>query len=188
MLLTRLQQDRDRCDLCHKTLSFLGLLAGKHGGKSLANSIENQQTGLLANLILHVFAPKVAQSDIANPFDAKAIVIGATRILCEAPDVLVNQGDPASWRALGAILVKLLRQIRGQSYTPNESFECVKEIPDGPMASYDATFSKLHFGSKKVEDAFSDIHDVKEFALFHLHQLATQRPHFQPLVSTIQEQ
>merc|ERR1712167_404455 len=126
---------------------------GKHGGKSLANSIENQQTGLLANLILHVFAPKVAQSDIANPFDAKAIVIGATRILCEAPDVLVNQGDPASWRALGAILVKLLRQIRGQSYTPNESFECVKEI-----------------------------------ALFHLHQLATQRPHFQPLVSTIQEQ
>ena len=67
LLLTRLQQDRDRCDLCHKTLSFLGLLAGKHGGKSLANSIENQQTGLLANLILHVFAPKVAQSDIANP-------------------------------------------------------------------------------------------------------------------------
>ncbi len=188
LLLTRLQQDRDRCDLCHKTLSFLGLLAGKHGGKSLANSIENQQTGLLANLILHVFAPKIAQSDIANPFDAKAIVIGATRILCEAPDVLVNQGDPASWRALGAILVKLLRQIRGQSYTPNESFECAKEIPDGPMASYDATFSKLHFGSKKVEDAFSDIHDVKEFASFHLHQLATQRPHFQPLVSTIQEQ
>ena len=78
--------------------------------------------------------------------------------------------------------------MRGQSYTPNESFECVKEIPDGPMASYDATFSKLHFGSKKVEDDFSDIHDVIEFASFHLHQLATQRPHFQPLVSTIQEQ
>lgn len=187
LLLTRLQQDRDRCDLCHKTLSFLGLLAGKRGGKSLASSIENHQTGLLANLILHVFAPKVAQSDIANPFDAKAIAIGATRILCEAPDFLVNQGDPASWRALGAILVKLLRQISGQ-HTSNENFDSAKEIPDGPMASYDATFSKLHFGSKKVDDAFLDIHDVKEFALSHLQQLANQRPHFQPLVSIIQEQ
>merc|ERR1712129_40350 len=116
-------------------------------------------------------------------FDAKSAAIGSTRILCEAPDVLVREGDTAPWKALGAILINLL----GQSDCHWHDVERNDAVcmPDDFPVGYDATFSKLHFGSQKNEDAFQDIQDVRQFALSHLQQLAEERPPFKELVCAI---
>ena len=189
LLLTRLQQDdRDRCDLCHKTLSFLGLLAGKHGGKSLQKSIVKISKPAFSLILSYMSSCtlKLHSQILQIRSMPKLLLLEPHEFFVRHLTFLLIRGDPASWRALGAILVKSVDS--WASYTRMKALSVQKRFQMVPWPATMLLFSKLHFGSKKVEDAFSDIHDVKEFASFHLHQLATQRPHFQPLVSTIQEQ
>ncbi|KAH8059767.1 hypothetical protein JL721_9186 [Aureococcus anophagefferens] len=79
LLLTRLQQNRDRLSYCHNLLAFLGLLAGKHGAPQL----------------------RLAGAALAG-------------------DATIDRSD---------------------------------DVPDELLAGYDATFSKLHFGTQKSDDA-----------------------------------
>ena len=166
--------------------SILGLIAGKRGGAYLAEQLEDQQPGLLPNLVLHVLAPQIATNDLASAVDAKAVAIGATRLLCEASDALAVNSDTAAWTALGKTLFKLLAQLNGLSLHPDHSIYAGDEVPDELLAGYDATFSKLHFGSATDDDAFPDVPDPTTFAKTNLQHLATQKPYFQPLLAALQ--
>mmetsp|Transcript_13898 Transcript_13898/g.41394 ORF Transcript_13898/g.41394 Transcript_13898/m.41394 type:complete len:969 (+) Transcript_13898:177-3083(+) len=185
LLMTRLQHNRGRTSFGHKLLAFFGLFAGKRGGANLANFLENQQAGLLPHLILHVFTP-LSSIDIASSMDSKFAAIGATRILCEAPDVLTRQGDTTAWSALAAILFQLLRQLHCKpSGSDSSGTKIADDIPDN-LVSYDTSFSKLHFASKQQDDPFIDVQDVQKFSLSHLQQLAIERPYLQPLLVVLQ--
>lgn len=185
LLMTRLQHNQERTNFGHKLLAFLGLYAGKRGGENLANVLENQQAGLLPHLILHVFTP-LCKVDIASSLDSKFAAVGATRILCEAPDVLIRQGDTTAWKALAAILFHLLRQLGHQSSGIESCTKIAEDIPDN-IISYDTSFSRLHFASKHQGDPFVDIQDVQQFSLSRLQHLATERPYLQPLLVTLQQ-
>lgn len=182
LIMASLQQNRDHCHFCHKFFAFLGLYAGKRGGTKLVHYLEIKQAGLLSNLVLHVFTPQITKAKFADVYEAKAAAVGSTHILCEAPDALIRMGDVAPWNALGRILYELLRQLTCESPAVEEIDER-QNFTDG----YDAHFSKLHFGSNPINDAFPDIQDVQKFALSHLQQSASQGLHFRDLISSIKQ-
>jgi len=95
----------------------------------------------------------------------------------------VTQGDTAPWKALGAILIKLLLN-QSDCHSHIDRID-LAGMPDDFPIGYDAAFSKLHFGSQKAEDAFEDIQDVRQFAVSHLQHLAEHRPDLKELVCEI---
>lgn len=181
LLMSRMHQNSERFDFNHMLFAFITLFAGKHGGASLADSLESQQTGLLSNLIVHVFCPHIGTSRFVC-LDAKSATVGVARILCEAPNVLTKNGNAAPWSALGAILNELLRKQSGKSPPhPIDSDAC--DVPED--VGNNATFSKLQFGLKEDVDAFPEIQDMRQFALAHLQKLQVACPHFEPLIAAL---
>ena len=189
LLLTRLQQNRDRLSYCHNLLAFLGLLAGKHGAPQLVAKLDAQQPGLLPQLVVHVLAPHVLgeAAAFASAVDAKAAAVGAVKLLAEAPDALTPNGDTSAWSCLGSVLFALLKRLAGAALSGDATIDRSDDVPDELLAGYDATFSKLHFGTQKSDDAFAEIPDTQTFAMTHLTQLVATKPHFQPLLAALQQ-
>jgi len=186
LLMTRLQQHRERFDFCNMFFAFITVIAAKHGGASIASSLENKQAGLLSNLILHVFSPHVGRSKFVASLDVKCAIIGVTRILCEVPDFLTERGDTVPWNTLLAILNELLCQYNGTAFVVHErELNANNESVD--IGGYDATFSRLHFGLKREDDMFPEIQDAQQFALSHLQELSTRCPHFEPLIAALRQ-
>jgi len=184
LLMTRLQQHRERLDFCQMFFAWIALFAGKHGGASIARHLENKQAGLLSNLVLHVFSPHVA-SQFTCGLDMKCVIIGVTRILCEAPDFLVDRGDAAAWKILGALLSELVRQYGGESSLTRHRMDATVYSPEDVLVGYDATFPKLYFGLKERGDIFPEIRDVQGFFLTSFQRLTAKYPHFAPLVASL---
>ena len=185
LLITRLQHNRERYDFCQMLLTFLAIVAGKYGGESLAKTLESQQAGLLSVLVVRVFAPKAAKNNSICAINLKATIVGMTCILCEAPDFLVDQGDTTAWTTFGTILSELLSHLKGGTYAiEDERIDSVDDVP-GDISGYNASFSKLHFGLVKNDDAFPEIKDVQTFVLSRLQQFETKYPHFQSLIASL---
>ena len=75
LLLTRLQQNTDRCTYCHALLAFFGLLAGTYGPQSLVNKLDAQQPGMLPQLVVHVLAKHALNQPFTDAVDAKAAAV-----------------------------------------------------------------------------------------------------------------
>ncbi|KAH8091494.1 hypothetical protein JL720_5801 [Aureococcus anophagefferens] len=187
LLLTRLQQNRDRLSYCHNLLAFLGLLAGKHGAPQLVAKLDAQQPGLLPQLVVHVLAPHVLgeAAAFASAVDAKAAAVGA---------VAVGRGAgraDAQRRHVRVVLPRVralhVARLAGAALAGDATIDRSDDVPDELLAGYDATFSKLHFGTQKSDDAFAEIPDTQTFAMTHLTQLVATKPHFQPLLAALQQ-
>ena len=187
LLLTRLQQNTDRCTYCHALLAFFGLLAGTYGPQSLVNKLDAQQPGMLPQLVVHVLAKHALNQPFTDAVDAKAAAVGAAKLLALTPDALTPNGDTNAWSTLGAVLFALLKGLSGQTLGGDAPLDRSDDVPDELLAGYDATFSKLHFGTQKNDDAFADIPDTHAFAMTQLTQLVANKPHFQPLLAALQQ-
>ncbi|KAH8061548.1 hypothetical protein JL722_4179 [Aureococcus anophagefferens] len=148
----------------------------------LVAKLDAQQPGLLPQLVVHVLAPHVLgeAAAFASAVDAKAAAVGAVKLLAEAPDALTPNGDTSAWSCLGSVLFRLLKRLAGAALAGDATIDRSDDVPDELLAGYDATFSKLHFGTQKSDDAFAEIPDTQTFAMTHLTQLVATKPHFQP--------
>ena len=113
--------------------------------------------------------------------------LGAVKLLAEAPDALTPNGDTSAWSCLGSVLFALLKRLAGAALSGDATIDRSDDVPDELLAGYDATFSKLHFGTQKSDDAFAEIPDTQTFAMTHLTQLVATKPHFQPLLAALQQ-
>ena len=111
----------------------------------------------------------------------------SVKLLALTPDALTPNGDTNAWSTLGAVLFALLKGLSGQTLGGDAPLDRSDDVPDELLAGYDATFSKLHFGTQKNDDAFADIPDTHAFAMTQLTQLVANKPHFQPLLAALQQ-
>jgi len=75
--------------------------------------------------------------------------------------------------------------LKGGTYAiEDERIDSVDDVP-GDISGYNASFSKLHFGLVKNDDAFPEIKDVQKFVLSRLQQFETKYPHFQSLIASL---
>ncbi|KAK7231086.1 nuclear export signal receptor [Aureococcus anophagefferens] len=138
---------------------------------------EGHAFGLLKSLVVHVRGERIwttapggarpgarvlgEAAAFASAVDAKAAAVGAVKLLAEAPDALTPNGDTSAWSCLGSVLFALLKRLAGAALAGDATIDRSDDVPDELLAGYDATFSKLHFGTQKSDDAFAEIPDTQ---------------------------
>lgn len=191
LLLTRLQQQRDRVSYVHHVIAFFGLLAGQQSPALLIAKLDETQPGMLTQLVVHVIAPVMLASPHFNsPAEAKSSVVGLTRLLCEHPDSLHDpNASSSSWVALLAALLAVVASATNALPSTTQSKVLDDDLQlDDTHLGYDAAFSQLHFGTNDApKDYFPNVPDMSAYLRNTVNQLCLNRPQpFQQLAQAAQ--
>ncbi|KAJ8609040.1 hypothetical protein CTAYLR_008710 [Chrysophaeum taylorii] len=196
LLLTRLQQHRDRPSFVHHVVALCGLLAGQQSPQLLVAKLEQaSQPGMLLQLAKHVFVPALLGAPAFNAYiDAKTTVVGFTRVLCETPDAVAEpaQDQTNAWVGLLAGLLAVVEANPPANHAPDPLGTLPEEdlnLDEAQLAGFDSAFSKLHFGtSTAAKDPFSSVPDLSSYVHTHVSQLVMAKPQpFQHLAHLAQQ-
>lgn len=166
LLLIRLQSGKTPRYVKLAT-DFFALFVGKHGPQAFLDCTNAMQPGLGMMVLSQVWAPRLKDAPPNKPMEAKAQVVGVTKLLCESPALLADTSGQNAWTAT---LVCLMMLLTSNSLKPN--VDAIMTINDPEMEiSYDAQFSRLVYATKEADDPFPEIVDPTTFFVQSLHRL-----------------
>ncbi|KAL7519691.1 hypothetical protein ACHAWX_004448 [Stephanocyclus meneghinianus] len=175
ILMMRLQQG--------KTTKYVGLIThffalfiGMFGSQVFHDQLNQIQPGLGLMIINQVWVPRL-QAAPPTRLEAKTQIIGLTKLLCEAPALLVNANGTQAWSQILACVLNIIM-------SPDSHLNALTlEENDDAEIGYDATFSVLHFAIRPVKDPFADVEDAGLAFVKSLSQLCASQPgQFTPLI------
>ena len=166
LLFTRLQSGRTPRYVSLVTM-FFGIFAGHFGGQAFLESVEGLQQGMGAMVLREIWNPRLMNAPLTNRVEAKAHAVGLTRLLCDSPILLASDKGREAWAGALAGVVNVLTSATLSNAETTSEDAAGAEIEIG----YDATFSKLVFASKNIEDPFADVADPRILFAQSLHTL-----------------
>jgi len=143
---------------------------------------------MTATLAQHVWLPTIGPTTKAfnSKHEAKCAAVGLTRLLCEAPDALCANGASDAWSAVLQVVQAALQSAPTDAGGEKSIALATSDDVDALASSgFDSQFAKLAYGSKKSDDAFAEIPDVRAFVLGQLQALCATKPQFAPLVAAV---
>lgn len=168
LLFQRLQAKRTpkfvRC-----LVSSAALMAAKHGGRYVADSMDAVQPGVAAMIVQSVWAPALAAP---GAWDEKAVGVGTTRMLCEAPQL---QGE-AEAAAFGEALDALLLWLGGGGGKGGREQAEEEDGGGEEFAGYSAAYARLHNAAQVEVDALPDVADMRADVARRLAAYAAAHP------------
>lgn len=131
---------------------FFALFCGRFGGRLFVDILDQIQPGVASGLVAGIWAPKVSGA-AAGTILAKSQIVGATRLLHEAPLFLSNAAGKEAWtKLLGGVVIV----VTSSTFTSNQDLGVFED--ETPVA-YDATFSQLRYAKKIQDDPFASVAD-----------------------------
>ena len=172
LILTRLQTSKSPRTI-RLTLLFFGFYTGKFSPAAWSRLLESLQGGMTKMVLTQVWLPNVQMAAIAGGMEAKACVVGLTRVMCEYRELVGSAEGLEIW---GGVLKGVLMMAapeagnedgvgfvvgkRGEEEVDEEDAwekqQAVQEV------SGEAVFSKLHFASAGEEDYFPQVEGGRE--------------------------
>jgi hypothetical protein len=129
------------------------------------------QDGLALNVLVNVWIPRLVSDVPARGIDTKTQIVGLTRLLTDTPDLLQDDNGRQLWASTVATIMSLLtNSVAAGSEVPEDDSSMEIEI------SSDASFSRLFFARRPVEDPFADVADPSAAFARVLHQLSMAHP------------
>lgn len=147
----------------------------------LSQTLESMQPGLTRTLLTSVWLPNSTMPAAAGGMEAKAVLIGMSRLLCEYGDL---QSDLDLWGGVLQAAVSIACPETGKAgpEVEDEEDEWDKQQRQTEVSG-EAVYSKLHFASGGEHDWFPQIPDGPRFLVQELHGLISSQPgRFQPAI------
>lgn len=153
---------------------FFGFFAGRVGPIELAQTLEGIQGGLTRVLLQNVVLPNAKMSANAGGSEAKTVLVGFSRLLCEYADL---QSDLELWGGLlSAALTVAAPEKTALDAAKDEDADEWEMAQKQTEISGEAVYSKLHLASKNEQDWFPEIPDATAFLVQRLHGLLSANP------------
>jgi exportin-2 (importin alpha re-exporter) len=169
VLLVRLQQGKT-ARYVRSCTQFFGLFVSLFGAQAYFDLLNLLQPGLGLTLLGQVWLPRLA-TDIPLRLDAKVMVIGLTRMVCETPDLVNDANGKKIWGDLVRQTMTILTSPEAQlGISGNDDDDFEAEIV------YDAAYSRLHFAARAVQDAYPEVKDCGLSFAQALGNLCTSHP------------
>jgi len=153
LLLMRLQQGKTAryVRICTQ---FFALFVGLYGAQAYFDLLNSVQPGLGLMLLGQVWLPRLP-TDLPLRIDAKVMVIGLTRLVCETPDLVDDSNGKKIWAEMVCQTMVILSSPDAQLGISSNQ---VDDDLEGEIV-YDAAYSRLHFAARSVHDPFPDVKD-----------------------------
>jgi exportin-2 (importin alpha re-exporter) len=175
LILTRLQTSKSPRTI-RLTLLFFGFYTGKFSPAAWSRLLESLQGGMTKLVLTQAWLPNVQMAAIAGGMEAKACVVGLTRVMCEYRELVgsaegleiwggvlkgvVTMAAPEAWKEDGfGVGGKRAGEEEMDEEDAWEKQQAVQEV------SGEAVFSKLHFASAGEEDYFPQVEGGREGGL-----------------------
>lgn len=186
LIFTRLQTSKSPRTV-RSSLLFFGFYTGKFSPEAWVHLLESLQSGMTRMVLTQVWIPNVQMAAIAGGMEAKACVVGLTRVLCEYRELLASAEGLEIWGGLlkGVVCMatpeadKDANSVVGKRGGGDEGIDeedawekqqAVQEV------SGEAVFSKLHFASAGDEDYFPEVGNPLSFVAQRLNTLLASNP------------
>lgn len=147
------------------------LMAAKHGGAYVADSMDGVQAGVAAMMLQSVWAPALAAP---GPWDERRLGVGTARLLCEAAQVQ-GEGGAEAW---AAALDALARRMGGGGAGSKEGSAEDEEGGAGEeeFAGYSAAFARLGNAAGEEVDPLAEVGDARADVARRLAAYAAAHP------------
>jgi exportin-2 (importin alpha re-exporter) len=177
ILMMKLQQSKTPKYVGYIT-HFFAIFIGKFGSQAYLDQLNQLQPGLGLMLLVQVWVPRL-HSNTPTRLEAKAQIIGLTKLLCETPALLADANGQQIWSQILACAVKIV--CSSESHLNSLA---VQDNDDDAEIGYDATFSVLHFAIRPAKDPFPDVRDPGTAFVQSVGKLCMSRPgQITPLIS-----
>eukprot|EP00624_Nannochloropsis_granulata_P000776 evm.model.NODE_13239_length_6809_cov_22.316198.1 len=175
LILTRLQTSKSPRTI-RLTLLFFGFYTGKFSPAAWTRLLESLQPGMTKMVLIQVWLPNVQMAAIAGGMEAKACVVGLTRVLCEYRELLGSAEGLEIWGGvLNGVLMMAAPEVgkedglgkgkRGGGEEEVDEEDAWEKQQAVQEVSGEAVFSKLHFASAGEEDYFPQVEVGREGGL-----------------------
>lgn len=152
ILMMKLQQSKTPKYVGYIT-HFFAIFIGKFGSQAYLDQLNQLQPGLGLMLLVQVWIPRL-HANTPTRLEAKAQIIGLTKLLCETPALLADANGQQIWSQILACAVRIV--CSSESHLNSLA---VEDNDDDAEIGYDATFSVLHFAVRPAKDPFPDVRD-----------------------------
>jgi exportin-2 (importin alpha re-exporter) len=152
ILMMKLQQSKTPKYVGYITHLF-AIFIGKFGSQAYLDQLNQLQPGLGLMLLVQVWIPRL-HANTPTRLEAKAQIIGLTKLLCETPALLADANGQQIWSQILACAVRIV--CSSESHLNSLA---VEDNDDDAEIGYDATFSVLHFAVRPAKDPFPDVRD-----------------------------
>ncbi len=150
ILMMKLQQSKTPKYVGYIT-HFFAIFIGKFGPQAYLDQLNQLQPGLGLMLLVQVWIPRL-HTNTPTRLEAKAQIVGLTKLLCETPAMLADANGQQIWSQILACAVKI-----ACSSESHLNALAVQDNDDDAEIGYDATFSVLHFAVRPAKDPFPGV-------------------------------
>lgn len=178
LLLRRLQSGKT-LRYTRLVTTFFALFIGKHGSQAFFDCVDRLQAGLGVMVLASIWIPRILTDPPSHRVEAKIMAVGLTKLLCDSPALLASEEGRQAWSGAlrGAVIVLTSPALTVAKEDHDNSIHDQAEI------GYDATFSRLTFATKTVEDPFVEVVDPRATFVQALHALlAAHKAQILPLI------
>ena len=166
MVLEKLQRKQPR--FIRLSTLFMGTLIGKKGPSLFINTLESLQPGLVSSVVSNVWLPNVLMAANAGGNEAKACVVGLTRLIIDSVDI---QDTPELVGAIlsGATVITCPEETGIKRSILSEYDEDNEETAEEKFAQRsiggEGAYTKLYYATFKDEDIdyFSYFPSIKSY-------------------------
>jgi exportin-2 (importin alpha re-exporter) len=179
ILLTRLQGSMQQVRFKRLVTNFFALYVGKFGSQAFIEPLNAKQAGLGFNILNQVWLPRLVSDPPTQRTEAKTQITGLTKFITETPALLADDTGRQIWGLAlkGAVTVLASPSLK---ITPDLSLEDDMEVE----ITYDATFSRLHYAYKPIDEYFPEVADPSATFVQSLQRLCASKP---PIIGLIQQ-
>ena len=156
---------------------FFALFIGKFGSQCYMDQLNHIQPGLGLMILAQIWIPRLQTASPAR-LEAKAQVVGLTKLLCDTPALLHDANGQQIWSQILACTVKIV-------ISPDSHLNAASGEDDDNDAEigYDASFSLLHFAKRPAVDPFPEVQDAGASLAKAMQSVCASHPgKFAPLI------
>lgn len=153
ILMMKLQQSKEPEYVGYIT-HFFAIFIGKFGSQAYLDQLNQLKPGLGIMLLEKVWIPRL-RTNTPTHLEAKAQIIGLTRLLCETPALLADANGQQIWSQILTCAVSII--LSPESHLNSLA---VEDNDHDAEIGYDFEFSVLHFAVRPAKDPFPDVQDI----------------------------
>lgn len=148
------------------------LMAARHGGQYVADSMDTVQPGIAAMILHTVWAPYLAGPGAGGE---KVEEVGTVRVVCEAPQLQTEAGAEAAGGLLDALARRLAgAEANGSAGSADEGGAAAEEEEE--FAGYSAAYARLHNAAQAEQDPLPDVTNARVEVARRLAACSAQHP------------
>jgi exportin-2 (importin alpha re-exporter) len=155
LLLTRMQEsvkESKKSRYCRLFLHSLCVFSAVYGPQALCDTLEGITSGLVGMLVMNIWSCNIDTLSNADDVEVKQTIVGATRLLVEAP---LLQQKPDIWGSLLRSLWPMMGKTPSSKLSGDDFL--LDDEEGGGGQEFDSAYSKLAYASIPAVDPCAEV-------------------------------